>query len=484
MTNNFLKKIKNEKGQLSLVVLIFGSVAILILSGFIIWADLNIKSAYRTNDRSLAFRIAEAGLEYYRWHLAHAPTDFQDGTGQAGPYSHNYYNRLGELIGQYSLEIIPPAVGSSVVTIRSTGTVAHDPTISKIIEVKLAKPSFAKYAAVLNDNVRFGQGTEVFGQIHSNLGVRFDGLAHNIVTSAVSSYDDPDHSGANEFGAHTHISPTDPLPPVQVPIRNDVFLAGRQFPVPAVDFTGITQALSDIKTDAQSSGFYRGASGVQGYDIVLKTDDTFDLFRVDSLTAPPSNCTNYLTQSGWGTWSISSETLLGNYPIPANGLIFIEDNVWVRGQINTARATIASGRFPDNPSTRSSITVTSDILYTNYDGTDTLSLIAQNNINIGMISDTDLRIDSALIAQNGRVGRYYYRPPGGGQNRCSPYHSRNSITSYGMIGSNQRYGFAYTDNTGYITRSLVYDANLLYSPPPSFPLTSDNYDQIFWSEVK
>lgn len=484
MTNNFLKKIKNEKGQLSLVVLIFGSVAILILSGFIIWADLNIKSAYRTNDRSLAFRIAEAGLEYYRWHLAHAPTDFQDGTGQAGPYLHNYYNRLGELIGQYSLEIIPPAVGSSVVTIRSTGTVAHDPTISKIIEVKLAKPSFAKYAAVLNDNVRFGQGTEVFGQIHSNLGVRFDGLAHNIVTSAVSSYDDPDHSGANEFGVHTHISPTDPLPPAQVPIRNDVFLAGRQFPVPAVDFTGITQALSDIKTDAQSSGFYRGASGVQGYDVVLKTNDTFDLFRVDSLTAPPSNCTNYLTQSGWGTWSISSETLLGNYPIPANGLIFIEDNVWVRGQINTARATIASGRFPDNPSTRSSITVTSDILYTNYDGTDTLSLIAQNNINIGMISDTDLRIDSALIAQNGRVGRYYYRPPGGGQNRCSPYHLRSSITSYGMIGSNQRYGFAYTDNTGYTTRSLVYDANLLYSPPPSFPLTSDNYDQIFWSEVK
>ena len=123
-----------------------------------------------------------------------------------------------------------------------------------------------------------------------------------------------------------------------------------------------------------------------------------------------------------------------------------------------------------------------DLLYTNYDGSDVLGLIAQGNINVGMVSDNDLRIDAALIAQNGRVGRHYYRPPGGGSQRCSPYHTRQTITLWGMIATNQRYGFAYTDGTGYQTRNLNYDGSLLYAPPPSFPLTSDQYVTLSWEE--
>lgn len=472
-------KIKEgQAGQLPLIVLLFSTLAMIILSGFFIWADTNLKGVYRNTDQSLAFAIAEAGIEYYRWHLAHAKQDFKDGTNGPGPYVHDYLDKNGVKIGRFSLEITAPLVGSTVVGIKSTGMVDSDPSITKIIEVKMAVPSFAKYAAVINANVRFGSGTEVFGQVHTNGGIRFDGLAHNIVTSALQSYDDPDHSGANEFGVHTHLAPADPLPPSVVPNRADVFQAGRQFPVPAVDFAGITQKLSEIKAAAQSSGFYRGASGAFGYDLVFKTNDTFDLYKVTQLTSLPSGCGNALSQSGWGTWSINSESLLGNFAIPANGLIFLEDNAWVRGQINTARATIASGRFPDNPSTRSSITVNSNLLYTNYDGQDVISLLAQKDLNIGLNSANDLRVDAALMAQNGRVGRFYY------SSSCGANYKRNSITSDGMIASNNRYGFAYTDGTGYQIRNLIYDANLLYGPPPSFPLTSDNYQQIYWSETK
>ena len=52
-----------------------------------------------------------------------------------------------------------------------------------------------------------------------------------------------------------------------------------------------------------------------------------------------------------------------------------------------------------------------------------------------------------------------------------------------MIGTNLRYGFAYTDGTGYVTRNITYDGNLLYGPPPSFPLTSDQYTTISWREL-
>ena len=469
---------KSLQGMLLVQVAIWSAIGAVFIAGFVGWANVNLQLTRQTAFREEAIGIAEAGIDYYRWHLAHAPQDYQDGTGGAGPYAHIFYDKDGNVLGNFTLTITAPILGSSLVTVQSKGTASSSEGTPRTIKVQLAKPSFAKYAVAANENMRFGSGTEVFGPIHSNNGIRFDGLAHNLITSAVGTYDDPDHSGANEFGVHTHLAPVDPLPPAAVPARTDVFIAGRQFPVPAVDFAGITADLSQIKTDAQASGFYRSASGSLGYHVVLQTDDTFKLYKITSLRSPPSGCSNGLSQSGWGTWSVNNQSLLGTYAIPANGLMFLEDNVWVDGQINTARLTIAAATFPDNPATRKSITVNTNLLYTNYDGQDVLALISQQNINVGLYSDNIFRIDAALIAQNGRAGRYYY------SSSCGSNYVRNTLTLYGMIGTNQRYGFAYTNGTGYTTRDIIYDANLLYGPPPSFPLTSDQYQVISWEEVE
>lgn len=487
-----VKVIIKKKGYLIIHTLVFGAIAILFITALSNWGSINLKAGRQASVKEKTFQIAEAGIEYYRWHLAHAPQDFQDGTGQPGPYVHNYEDKDGNIIGTFTLDITPPLIGSTIVTVVSTGKTSEAQSIERKIEAKLAIPSITKYAVLVNAKTRFGAGTEVFGPVHSNDGVRFDGLAHNLVTSAKYNYDDPDHSGADEFGVHTHISPLDPLPampplpPSVPPSRTDIFQTGRQLAIPVIDFNGITQDMAQIKTDAQSAGRYYAGSGALGYNIVLKTDDTFDLYRVDSLVSPPPSCNNSQGQDGWGTWSIASQTLLGNYSFPANGLIFAEDNVWVEGALNGARITIAAGRFPENPFTNASITINKDIIYTNYDGNDVLGLIAQKNINVGLMSEDDLRIDAAVVAKNGRVGRYYYRPPTsqgqGGQN-CQEWSVRSIITTYGMIATYQRYGFAYTDNTGYIIRNIIYDGNLLYSPPPSFPLTSDQYQTISWREL-
>ncbi len=77
-----------------------------------------------------------------------------------------------------------------------------------------------------------------------------------------------------------------------------------------------------------------------------------------------------------------------------------------------------------------------------------------------------------------KVGRYYYS---GGS--CA-YKNRSLISLYGMIASYARYGFAYTDGTGYANRSITYDGNLLYSPPPNFPLTASQYEIFSWQEIK
>lgn len=471
------------QGYILLIVLVFSSIGVLVIGGLIHWAITDIQASRQSFEREQSFQIAEAGIDYYRWHLAHAPTDYQDGTGTVGPYVHDFLDKDGNIIGHFSLDITPPPTGSTIVNVISTGSTTSEAAVERSIQVQFAKPSIAKYAVVANDVMRFGDGTEVFGPIHSNQGIRFDGLAHNVITSSVSTYDDPDHSGGNEFGVHTHNAPTDPLPPSAVPQRPDVFEVGRIFPVPVVDFGGITADLAVIKSEAQALGFYRANSGALGYRIRFKTDGNFDLYRVTAYTNAPANCTNVMSQSGWGTWSVGASNFLGTYDIPNNGLIFLEDHVFVDGQIDGERITLVAATLPDNVGTRRNIIVNNDLLYTNYDGSDVVGLIAQQNFLVGLVSENNLRIDAAVIAQNGFTGRYYYRPPGGGQQRCSPNHVRQTVTLQGMIATNIRYGFAYTDGTGYTTRNLNYDGMLLYGPPPNFPLESDEYVTLSWEEL-
>lgn len=480
-----------QSGFILVNVLVFGVIAIIVTSALVNWGGTMLKATRQLASKEQAMQIAEAGIDYYRWHLAHDSDDYKDGnaTTTNGPFLHNFEDKDGNVIGQYALTITPPLTGSTLIKIKSKGTVVSDPAVSRTIEVSLAIPSFAKYAVVANSFMNFGVGTEVFGPIHSNGGIHFDGIAHNVITSALSTFTDP-YAGGTRHGVYTTSGTDDPTPPTAAPSRPDVFMAGRQFPVTVVDFAGITTDLSSMKANAISGGRYFAASGGQGYHIILKVNDTFDIYRVNSLRSAPSNCTNTASETDWGTWSINtpnnSQTLLGNYPLPANGIIFAEDHVWVDGKINTARVTIAAGKFPDSTNTRKDIMVNNDLLYTNYDGQDAIALIAQGDITTGLYDDVDgdevIRIDAALIAQNGRAGRYFY------SSSCGASYLQTKITLFGMIGTNKQYGFAWGSGSsitsGFQTREIIYDGNLLYAPPPSFPLTSNQYSILSWQEIK
>ena len=590
-------------------------------------------------DRERALQIAEAGVEYYRWHLAHVPDDFEDGTGAAGPYVHNYEDVSGNVIGTFSLSITPPPSGSTVVTIQSVGQLTNKPGSKRTVTIRQGIPSFTQWAVVANADMRFGVGTEVFGPIHSNGGIRFDGLAHNLVTSYRSTYDDPDHSGNDEYAVHTHDTDTGAgstindtfraleAPPNPVPARPDVFEAGRQFPVPRVDFNAITVDLQNMKTLALANGIHLLPSGGQGYHVTFRTDGKVDMRVVNTQLrcqynsggnwrdygycsnnfnrscTQTSNC-NYCSGNGnltcttnlncssqgagtcitngfsctqsshsigsrdtdQSTFTYNSGSSLG-VDLPTNGIIFIEDDVWVDGSVNNSRVTLVAAREP-LASGNANIFVTNDLTYTApYDGTDAIGLIAQNNILAGFFSENDLRIDAALIAQNGRVGRPYYGagftsstnnanfqlsptvgycqnsvnqvctvnsncPSGSnrvclfsplrgycsnnvnracattancvnpgtciisanpaGTSTCQEYRGRTQLTAFGSIATNQRYGFAWTgfnlfncgsswNNSGYCTRDLIFDSNLTFAPPPSFP-TTGQYDILSWEE--
>ena len=132
-----------------LFALIFGFISFsLITFGVSGYAISENRASVRKHNREMAFQIAEAGINYYRWHLAHSKTDFQDGTGQPGPYAHEYKDKDGNVIGRFSLVITPPPVGSTVVIIESTGWLDSQPESQRKLKARVGFPSLT--AALLS----------------------------------------------------------------------------------------------------------------------------------------------------------------------------------------------------------------------------------------------------------------------------------------------------------------------------------------------
>ena len=524
----FIHKTKNKltnlnKGDILVSVLVFAAIAVTVLTGLVNWGATLLAEIRSVSAKEQAFQIAEAGIDYYRWHLAQYPTDYTDGTTTPSPYYHNFYDKNNNLIGAYSLVITPPPLGSTKVVITSTGTTTANKNVKRIVQAILAEPSLATFAVVSNDYMRFGAGTMVNGPVTSNKGIHFDGIANNVISSAMATYTDPDYSSGLSctnvsYGVHTCVSPADPSPPSAAANNTAVFAAGRQYPVPATNFAGLTVNVKDLHDSTvvggvclASNGCWPALTGSVGYHIVFQVNNgstTYNMYKVNSQQSTPNGCgtdataqdqmnTNGQQNTGtnWGTWSINgligsnqtgaSESLVAGSPfsIPTNGIIFVADDLWVDGNINNARLTIASANIsaPDSNS-YTNIILNTNLKYTNYNGNDVLGLIAQGNINVGMVSDDSFEIDGALMAENGRVGRFYYNSSCSVQ--ATNYSSRTSLTLLGMIATAIRYGFAYTDNTGYIARNITYDANLLYSPPPNFPLASTQYQMASWKQIQ
>ncbi len=482
----------HQSGSIMIVALVATSLFVTIFFGAIGLAILQQKLNIIKVSQTQALHVAESGVNYYRWVLYHDHEEYCNKEAclpgpDYGPYGPYPYTDSGgnNITGYYELYITPPAInGSTIVKIKSVGWISDYPQIKRTIEVQCGIPAWSSYSTLANATIRFGVGTEVWGPIHSNGGIRFDGVAHNIITSSLLEYDDPDHSGANEFGVHTHVAPTDPLPdgnnpPGNVPIRSDVFIAGRSFPEPVISFDLLNNYISETYAKATSAGMVIDPASVafgncisswcdEGFHITLKTDNTFDIVGVSSVMP---NCTNE-------SYSINTESLWNaNYPIPANGVIFVKHNVWIDGQISNSRINILAFEDPFVGG-NSNINLNNDLLYTNYDGQDSIGLIAQNDINVGQYSNDFLRIDAALIAKEGRIGRNYY------SSSCTDY-KRNTITIYGSMATRERYGFSWICFfgycSGYETRNLIYDPNLTFSPPPHFPTTGE-YTFISWNE--
>jgi hypothetical protein len=460
----YILKYKNQKGALLIYLIIIIAVFTMIM--FPVTAIFSGKlQLLRTSiDREEALQIAEAGINYYQWHLAHFEKDYQDGTGQPGPYTHNYIDYdTQEVVGQFILTITPPLTGSSIVIVKSVGHTNRNPSITRTITARFGIPSLAKYAFLSNDVIWIGSNESVSGQVQSNNGIRFDGFGNAPIQSAKPTYMCP-------------ISQGSPCPTV----KNGVWGSASQetqnfwqFPVPAIDFSSMTSDFPIMKSDAQSAGIYLPPSNRRGYSLVFNSDGTINIYKVKNRKNHPGNGTDTTGEIRTERTDYNERDFQYTANIPANGLIYIEDDVWVEGVVN-GRVTVIAAKLPYNSSKAPIIFIPNDIVYNSKNGSDVLGLIAQRDVVVSYSAPNDLEINAAMIAQNGATQFFYYNG-----------NIKDNITIYGSIMTFYQWTWTWINGStvisGYRNTSSIYDGNLLYNPPPSFPVSSSGYQIISWT---
>lgn len=464
------------RGYLMLLAIVFGSIFLTVLgalSGYTLTQN-RVQDVATGQSRALA--LAEAGLEYYRWFLAHNPGDLTNGTGQPGPYILSYDDPEGGTVGTVSLEVTGASYcgQAGAIDIRATGNPDDGTGATRTIRVRYAQPSVAQYSYILNDSVWAGADRVINGPYHSNGGIRMDGTTNAPVSSSLASWLCTSSFGCS--GSQTVAG---------------VFGAGNNqelwtYPEPQLDFAGIAADFGALKEIANTNGRYlprfssgnrNGAAYWRGYHLIFNGDGTVSVKRVSAterLDVVPVNS----SEADSDRALIQNETDYATYTLsPDCGLIFVEDNVWIEGTVEGKVTVIAAD--VENTGVSPSAMLRGNITYAGED--DGLTVIAENNVLITPDAPQVMELHGIFVAQGGAFGRNLYECP-------SEYEPRTSLTIEGTTVSNKRTGTKWMNgcgsqgNAGFQSRVDAYDRLLATDPPPFTPVISTDYQFIDWRE--
>ncbi|MEK7601921.1 MAG: hypothetical protein AAB472_00315 [Patescibacteria group bacterium] len=462
------------------MAIVFGSIFLGVVGALSSFVLTENKLQSSNTDKNKGFAIAEAGIEYYKWHLAHFPADLQNGTGVPGPYTIPYYDpETGAQTGTVTLTVTGNSLcgGVTSIDLESKGQSVGS-TKTATIFARYARPTVAEYAYVLNNTVWAGADRIINGKYHSNGGIRMDGTANAPVTSSLSSW-----SCTSSYGC----SPT--------ATKDGVWGAGPNqnlwsFPVPQIDFSAIAANFTTLQATAQAQGIYYsrfssgngGVSFYKGYHLVFNNGGTVTVYKVTSqniLQAWPINNPSASSQISDYT-SIKNETLVGTYTIPAAcPLIYIEDHVWIEGVVSQKVTVVAadavhSGVVPY-------VVIKGNITYATNNGSSGLTVISQGDVLISPNSPQNMNLNGIFIAQTGAFGRNLYACP-------SSYEPRGTLTIQGTTVSYKRTGTRWVNgcgsgsDAGYQSRIDSYDRKLATDPPPFTPYTSTDFKFVDWRQ--
>ena len=466
----YQKYIRNQQGYLLILVLVFGAVFFMIASSFTVFIITQSRLVTQKVQVESAGFIAESGLEYYKWFLAHFPNDLTNGTGVPGPYVGVQNDPEGGPIGSYSLTIATTSYCGDTVAIdvTSVGSTYAAPNVKRTMTARYARPTVAEYSYILNSDVWVGSDAQIIGPYHSNSGIRMDGKNNSVVTSGQSTW-----SCTPSFGC----VPTSTKAGVFTTTANPI-TSLFEFPSAPINFAGITVDLVNMLDKAKNKGGkYIAPSTKSGYHVIFKADGTYEVRRVNSKQNEPNGY-------AWGYYMnvLNGTQLVGTYTIPTScPVIFVEDQVWLEGVVNGKVTIIAAD--VDSSGVDPSIILNDNLTYAN--ASSGIMVIGEYDVLVGLEVPDDMSLNGIFIAQTGHFGRNYYDTSL--PNAWQVYIKRNSLTLNGTIVSNGRVGTKWVSSSGtylsgFNNRTNSYDRNLVSSPPPLVPITSDVYKFSEWRD--
>jgi len=474
------EKSNQQSGYLLVLVLVFGGIFFMIAGSFISYTVTQSQVIEQRHQLEVAAEIAEAGLNYYKWFLAHYPNDVTNGTGGPGPFVHVYEDPELGPIGEFSLAIASSSYCGSIssIEVTSTGRTYQAPDLERVVTARYAQPTVAEYAYIINSSVWAGADRTIIGPYHSNQGIRMDGANQSTVTSGQTDWQCTSSFGCNPTvtsgGVFTTTATANPL----------LF----SYPSSPINFTDLSIDLSRILDSAQNNGgIYVPFSGTFGYRVVFngngtvtfrRVTDTYNYFGFSSEDGRQQERNIIRNTASYNTYTINPEC-----PI-----IYVADKIWLEGEVDqkvtiAAAGTDITGSDPD-------VILEGNITYDD-PAEDGLLVIAEDNVLAGVTVPNNMEINGIFIAQNGRFGRNHYvfsdLPNPSGAIDFRPFYARNSLTTNGSVVSNGRVGTQWNSGgsfvSGFQNRVNTYDRNLVSDPPPLVPNTSDVYEFIEWREV-
>ena len=478
-----------RRGSITLMVLLFLAIFLLMISTVGSFMLEENKYANSLIAREQAFQVAESGLEYYRWYLAHFPNDTTNGTTTPGPYPYTVNDpETGALEGTAQISINSRSRCGLVqwVDITSVGTSASNSLYKRTLYARYMRPSFASYAYLENANTEETAGTTIIGPYFSNGGIHMDGTNNSDVSSAQSTW------------TCTLLYGCDPSK-----VQPGVFGSGSgsalwHYPVASIDFTGgLSLNLSTIKTVSQTYGLYfpptNGVAGQRGYHFVFKNNGTLDVYKVSSVVQNIWSFPDGATAThDYGV--IKNQSFVGNYAIPAScPVVFAEDTMWVDGVVGTS-TTIANADYSGSGVVPNAY-LPNNITYTAYDGSVGLTLVSDGSVYIPLNSPNVMELHGIFVAHTGNFGRPFYLSKSMGNSSYTvplaydSYVLGSQLTLIGTVATNgiSTTDWQFSDNStvtvsGYTTRIDSYDELQSQAPPPLTPSASANYKFIIWDE--
>ncbi len=393
-----------------------------------------------------AFQAAEAGIDDYiaklvddRLYYAHqvhpgeaTRRDAGGSTvagGNAWAYSlvwtyPNGYDNWRQLVNgyEYSLQVTPPTAGSLSIKILATGRKVGSTTDMRRIEVLVRPSSLADFQRVVNGNVSWGSTATTNGKLYAAGTIDHDGHAYaDMYAENNVTGSVTMHNGAQKYD-HTNI---------RTVIKNPV------------NFNALLASLVDIQRASQVAGVYLDDPTKAAWRLVFQSNGTF--------TA--RSCTLNGGQDPAAAAPICGSTT--TYNVPSNGAVYTAQTAVVSGAVN-GRVTVGSNDDIVIADNISRITA----------GDDVLGLVAKNDVLGATYTPYNLTWYASVIAQSG---------------------TWRGWTSDGSHGTMTWYGSSTTNLGGdwvmFDTRDYSYDPNLLYLPPPWFPVIEDAYTIVLFREL-